>query len=289
MPKGLYTINGIEWPGVTRVQGLLGKGDGLLGWAANCAVKFIADNALTMDWEECLHLARTEWREVRDEAMDIGSEVHDLIKLYIRHKRDANSVYRKEVENGFLAFLEWEKLNKIEWLEAEKEVFDHEHGFAGTLDAKCRFGAGKYEGRVFVIDFKVSKDFYDTMSQQVAAYRHADSLTTSIPADGMGVLRLDKETGEPDFKDYSTSYEKNRNSFFKLVEYYYSEKDRRLKNNPFTLSAAKVAAKGGKKTLADIKESLKPKSVVDFTPALPPIEEADWTLVKSEPLKKEKA
>lgn len=284
-----YTINGADWPSVTTVLGMLDKGEALLGWAVKLAVNYIREHAPHEDFEEVLIHAKSDWRQARDEAADIGKEIHDLIKKYIRHGRDPNGKYRPEVENAFLAFLEWEKANQITWLEAEKEVHDPLHGYAGTLDAKCRFGAGPLIGRVFVIDFKSSKGFYDGYAEQVAAYRHADSLTISIPSDGCGILRLDKETGLPEFKDFSEGYEKKLAFFFKLLEAYYLQKDRRLKNNPFTLSAAKVAAQGGKRTLADIKDSLKAKQEVNLPLALPPVADADWSVVKPQILRKETA
>jgi hypothetical protein len=245
-----YKINDIEWPSVTTILGLMDKGEALLQWAVNCALQYIRENVLTEDFETCLNLAKHNWREAREAAADIGKEIHDLIKLYIRHGRDAVGNYRPEVENGFLAFLEWESVNGIEWLESEKEVFDPVHGYAGTLDAKCRFTLGPLAGRVFLIDFKSSKGFWDGYAEQIAAYRHADSLTTSVPCDGMGILRLDKETGLPEFKDYSDQFETKLAFFFILVQAYYAQKNRRLKGNPLILGSRGMA---GKKTLADLK------------------------------------
>lgn len=245
-----YTVNNIEWPSVTTVLGLLDKGEALLQWGVNCALSYVREHALTEDWETVLLMAKSNWREARDEAADIGKEIHELIKVYIRHGRDAVGSYRPEVENGFLAFLQWEFDNGIEWLEAEKQVFDPVHGYAGTLDAKCRFTKGPFAGRVFVIDFKSSKGFYDGYAEQVAAYRHADSLATSIAADGCGILRLDKETGVPEFKDTSETYEQKLTFFLKLLECYYSQKNRRLRGNPFILGAKAAAEKA---TLAELK------------------------------------
>lgn len=264
MASRSYLINGVEWPSVTTVLGILDKGEALLGWAVKMAVNYIREHAPHEDFEHVLMLAKTNWREAREEAADIGKEIHDLIKTYIRHGRDPNGVYRPEVENGFLAFLEWEQVNKIKWLESEKEVFDPGHGYAGTLDAKCRFGAGPFAGRVFVIDFKSSKAFYDGYGEQVSAYRYADGLTTSIPSNGCGILRLDKETGLPEFKDFSEGYDQKLASFLKLVEFYYLQKNRKLKANPLILSAVR---KGGKRTLADIKAEAAATASQDWSPA----------------------
>lgn len=245
-----YNINNIEWPSVTTVLGLLDKGDMLLQWGVNCALSYVREHALTEDFETVLLMAKSNWREARDEAADIGKEIHELIKVYIRHGRDAVGTYRPEVENGFLAFLEWENHNGVTWLESEKQVFDAEHGFAGTLDAKCRFTLGPLAGRIFVIDFKSSKGIYDGYAEQVAAYRHADSLATAVPADGCGILRLDKVTGVPEFKDMSDGYEQKLAAFLKLLEFYYLQKNRRLAGNPYILGAKKAAEKA---TLAELK------------------------------------
>lgn len=230
---------------------MLDKGDGLLQWAVNSALAYVRAHALTEDWEAVLNLARTNWRETREEAADIGKEIHELIKVYIRHGRDALGSYRPEVENGFLAFLEWEKANGIEWLEAEKEVYDAFNGFAGTLDAKCRFTKGPFAGRVFVIDFKSSKAIYDGYAEQVSAYRHADNLQTAIKSDGCGILRLDKETGVPEFKDMTDVYEAKLAFFLALTRAYYMQKSRRLKNNPMVQSLKAH----GKVTLAELRAS----------------------------------
>ncbi len=244
-------INDVEWPSVTTILGMLDKSDGLLQWAVNCALNYVKLHVLTEDWEGVLIAAKSNWRETREEAADIGKEIHELIKVYIRHGRDALGTYRPEVENGFLAFLEWEKVNGVEWLEAEKEVYDSLNGFAGTLDAKCRFSIGPFAGRVFVIDFKSSKAIYDGYAEQVSAYRHADNLHTSIPSNGCGILRLDKETGIPEFKDMTDVYDAKLAFFLMLVRCYYLQKNRRLKANPFVASAKAH----GKVTLSELKAS----------------------------------
>ena len=67
----------------------------------------------------------------------------------------------------------------------------------------------------------------------MAAYRFAYEMTPDcVQVDGCGVLRLDKITGQPEFKDYSEGYERKLGAFLALVEFYYKDKKRRLKNNP---------------------------------------------------------
>jgi len=237
-----YKINEVEYPSVTTVIGILGKGDALLQSSVNCATNYIKDNIFRLQpdvehkreaisIEELLIEAKTEWKNIKDEAMNIGTEVHKMIENHIKsiiNKTDMpkyEGEYRKEVENGYLAFLEWEKENITKWIASEKTVICKEFGYAGTLDAIAELKDG-----VYYIDFKSSKGFYDGYDKQISAYKYADG---EYPDAGIGVLRLDKETGIPEWKDYSKKYDKAINSFHKLVDFYYSDKKRRLKNNPF--------------------------------------------------------
>jgi len=222
----LYNINGGQYPSVTTVLGILDKPQ-LLQWAVNSACDYIKNNPENIrDLSEAIEKARAEWRNISNDAMNIGTEIHDLIEKYIKHGRDAIGELKPEVENGFLAFLQWEEENIDEWTESERTVYDPANCYAGTLDACAKLKNGKY----YVIDFKSSKGFYDGYDQQIAAYRFAYEKEMKVEMDGMGVLRLDKETGLPEFKDYSKVYTAKLNAFLRLLDYYYAAKNRRCKN-----------------------------------------------------------
>lgn len=226
-----YGIEGCEYPSVTTIIGILGKGDALLQWAVNCAINYIDANTQEGEFllSEILASAKVEWKGLRNEAADIGTEIHNLIHKYIRFGKDATGEMRPEVQNGFLAFLEWEKSHSVKWIQTEMEVFSRAHGFAGTLDAICSF-----EGKKYLIDFKSSKGFYDGYDMQLSAYRIA-AAEMGHQTEGCGILRLDKVTGDNEWKDYSDKQDRAGNAFLALVKYYYLSADRRLKNNPFTM------------------------------------------------------
>lgn len=203
-------------------------------WAVGLAMDYIRQNrGLGLSLDELLERAAKNWKTVKEEAADIGSEIHGLIERYIKDGRDALGQYRPEVEHGFLAFLEWEKAHGVAWIKSEMPIVSKQFGYAGTLDAICM-----YEGRPYVIDFKSSKSFYDTFGMQIAAYRSA-AVEMGHKVEGMGILRLDKVTGAPEWKDYSKDYAQDRIAFLALLEFYYTFKTRRLKNNPF-VSKSKV-------------------------------------------------
>ena len=238
-----YKIGDSSYPSVTTVLGILDKSAALMPWAVNMALQYVKENA-DGDLETVLEQAKKEWRKVSQDAMDIGSAVHDAIECYIKHgvdktkeeiysKPDMSDDQKKAIDNAFLAFLEWSDDNGCEWIESEATVIDTENCYAGTLDGVVHFTKGEFAGRTMVIDFKSSKGFYDGYGKQVAAYRLAyECKEGCVQVDGCGVLRLDKATGEPEFKDYSKDYERKVKAFLLLLDFYYADRKRRLKNNP---------------------------------------------------------
>jgi hypothetical protein len=67
---------------------------------------------------------------------------------------------------------------------------------------------------------------------QIAAYRKAAE-EMGHKVEGTGILRLDKVTGDPEWKDYSKDYDRDVTAFLKLLDFYYHAKTRRLRNNKF--------------------------------------------------------
>lgn len=264
-----YKINGIEMPGVTTVLDLLDKSAALKSWAVNCTIQYIKENVNKQYYPGMGHVvnynnlleivdkSKYEYKNVSERAKNTGSIVHDLINQYINAKINHDNFdptafrqYNEEAENAFLAFLEWEKENIVEYIESEQPVCSLEFCFAGTLDLIAKMKNGK----IYVIDFKSSKGFYDGYGKQIAAYLYArmekkdnnqfecefnsdngswTKTITQIPVEieGMGILRLDKITGLPEFKDYTKQYKTKISSFLSLLDFYYNDKKRRLKGN----------------------------------------------------------
>jgi len=229
MNKNYYEIEGEQYPRVTSIL----PRPSLEQWAVNSAIEYIkvnfseSETDAYMDLPLILEEAKTEWKNISKEALNIGSEVHELIEQYIKGFKDTEPKETKpEVLNAFNAFLEWEKENIEEWIECEKTIFHPVHCYAGTLDATAKLKNGKY----YVIDFKTSTGFYGGYDLQIAAYRHAYEEEMYIQMDGMGILRLDKKTGLPEWKDYSKVYEQKKDAFIHLVNFWYADKNRRCKN-----------------------------------------------------------
>lgn len=252
-----YEVNGIQYPSVTTILGQLDKSNALIPWALNCmeqkALELIKDKS-TVSFSDILLQAKKEYREVSKQALDIGSQVHDTIEQYIKNGKDAIGKMLPEVENAMIALFDWESANIDKWIESEKKVYHDKICYAGTLDAVAQMK----DGSIAIIDFKTSKGFYSGYAEQLSAYRCARQNISDLGIDevvfkhktdneemaefkvsyepvkinAMGILRLDKETGLPEYKDFSKNYDNAINAFTGLVQFYYYTAKRRLKNNP---------------------------------------------------------
>lgn len=245
----------IKYPSVTTIIGEGTSNQGLIYWAANCVIEYIkmhlADIAKgLLTWEDIdLDKAKKYHEEVSKEARDIGSIVHDKIERNIKrgialleHSCDGHNsddltplflqTVLKErelaIQNAYYAFLQWRERVHFRPIASELIVYSHRYRYAGTLDCLAYIN-----GKLYVIDFKTSKAHYNEASYQISGYRKATiemiklgNLNFPIPQ-GIGVLRLDKETGLPDWKDYSKNY-RNHWQWFKLeIQQYYLAKKRR--------------------------------------------------------------
>ncbi len=252
----VYTINGIEYPSVTTIQDLRDKSKVLMYWQKNTIKDWLTLNISSLN-NTNLESIKTFIKDavdspynISEKAKDTGTIVHDLIEKYIKFESMTSEGLNQEVDKSFSAFLTWEKENINKWLESEKKIYNEKICYAGTMDALAEMK----DGKIYLIDFKTSKGFYDGYDEQLSAYRYArghlrdceiefvhsvkDKIFKKkeqfphVEIDGMGILRLDKLTGMPEWKDYSDKYERSLKAFFTLTDYYYLAKNRRLKNNP---------------------------------------------------------
>lgn len=200
--------------------------------------------------------ARYAYKTVSKEALDVGSEVHDWIEKYLGSPDypdiDYDHYYKDktpEVFAAITAFLDWAHEHDLRPIEVEKTVYASR--WAGTLDFY-----GYFNDKLYIIDWKTSKPrnkktgkgIYPESRYQVAAYRSAMENNETVrivkeygdrkengrmimdvqeiqkhlkPIEGCGVLRLDKETGMPNWNDTSKTYEKDLRVFNAMVNLYF--------------------------------------------------------------------
>ena len=218
-----YKINGFELPSVTTIiSDCTDKSGALTQWSAYMVVEWIKQNC-NQPSDTRYHVspddldeARFNFREVSKTALNIGYAVHQAIEDYLMTGKDPEKTKEDDrILAGFVAFLEWMDKNKVEVIGVEETV--RGDYWAGTRDLKA-----KINGLIAVVDFKTSKAIYASeYGPQIAAYRSPDA-----DVEMSAILRLDKETGLPEFKDFSKRYESDLNIFNKMVDLYFARHPR---------------------------------------------------------------
>ena len=238
-----------KYPSVTTILSVLDK-PALLPWVAKCVVEYVKQNAVTIgpiddnSVGKCsvsrlinvLDNAKKHYRTVSKKACDIGTAVHGAVEYYLKGATPEDAVsmaltnveteegadvtddFIAKVQAGFDAFVAWANEHDLEPVALEVAMYNHEFRYAGRVDF-----VGHVDGVLTLIDFKTSKGFYDEYAMQTAAYRDCiPDVDTFDPLDivAHGVLRLDKETGKPYYKDYSDFFGIDLEMFQTLARFY---------------------------------------------------------------------
>lgn len=215
----VYEIDGKHYYSVTTILGMLDK-PALVPWAAKMTAEacqqLIHDHGIhnclegtiLLSWEDdgdghmglenIITEAKKAYRSKSRKAMDIGTLVHELIEKHC-HTGIAPDLKDEpdEVQTAFNAWLKWVDENDFEPIMQEVQVHDPIVGYAGRFDA-----IAKVNGVVTILDFKTSSNIFDEYLYQLGAYWAAAN-DEEAPIHQGGILRLDKETGMPEWKTYT--------------------------------------------------------------------------------------
>jgi len=198
-------------PSVTTIIGCLNK-PALIPWAAKLTANYIINLIPDIiagkqkfnpeDAGAIFEIAKNQHKTVSGAALDIGSAVHDSIEVYVKTgvkpKKDDRAF------GGFNAFLKWAKEYDFNNVLASEYILycplGHGIVYSGTMDLLVYLG-----NRLYLIDIKTSAGFYEPdMPMQLCAYKQGvEHHFPELKIDGVGIIRLDKETGLPEFRDYS--------------------------------------------------------------------------------------
>jgi hypothetical protein len=265
-----YTIDGIGNPGVTTVLGIKDKGNALIQWAVNCAVDYLEDKLsfhsdVTKQPHEItviipkdeLTIAKTAWKTQRDNTADIGTTMHDLVEQFVKMKiaeKNTDGLFLKSIakyqdynlKQMFYQFYNWQKKHVKRFLRSEQTIVHEEYWYAGTADIVYE----DHKGNIWLIDLKTKNALYGGEAEQVAAYMLAMNNMKSreynvksrygeyqvkheaIRINKCGVLMIARDYFDLQFVDYTDKYKSRLNAFLRLLDFYYADKKRRLKNNP---------------------------------------------------------
>jgi len=204
--KHEYKVNGVVYPSVTTILSILSK-PFIAPWASKLSAESMKGFIKTclhggniptdIDITKAMLCAKRKFRDVSKEATDIGTNVHKLCEEGLTGNEILIEV--TEVKNGYNAFNKFIEDTGFEILEREV-VLSHPCGFAGTVDC-----IGRLNGKLIIVDYKTSKYIYPEYKMQLAAYKEMYE-NSCKKVDGVGVLRLDKLTGEYEFESTFDSW-----------------------------------------------------------------------------------
>jgi hypothetical protein len=225
---GFYSILGKAFISSTTVLDKIEK-RALHGWIARTTAEYIRDEIILhlkagdmtvqqlveMDLEAFMKQAKKAHEDKKRAAMDLGTAVHTAIEDYYhsgqdRKILDGHCTINPDLTSPIIAFLDWEAAFKVLPRRVEMTVYSEVEEYAGTLDLICEITPPGGSGPLTIVnDHKASTAIYDTNVMQVASYFFAleemeGELNPADPPgiDGAGILRLDKETGMPEFRLY---------------------------------------------------------------------------------------
>lgn len=222
--KHRYYIDGEFYPSVTQILSLIDKSQPLMQWAVNVALDYIKQNKEELHSKssgQILYAAKKRHKELKKEAGDLGSQIHKLIERYLKNW-SYEEFLTERISKQFESFKNWVQENNFSLVNSEKFLFNKKYQVAGTTDIVAYLG-----NKLYLIDLKTSKGIYEEMILQLAIYRYMWENLYKTKIDGMGILRLDKETGDFEFKEYNNEEYKKAVKMFLLLSKYWHLKNQK--------------------------------------------------------------
>lgn len=173
-----YIYQGQTYPGVTGILKVLDKSDALMAWAsrntAEAALELFRSGSLQSMLETVgpggtvkAMTSRSTWK--RDEAADLGSEVHRLADLYINGTKLPDGL-PEAVGTRVDRYAQWWESSRWTLRLSEALVVHPQMGYGGTFDLLARDA----DGRTILADIKTGKAVYHEAVLQLAAYGMAE-------------------------------------------------------------------------------------------------------------------
>ena len=212
-------------PSVTTVLEMINK-PALRDWNMNRALDYLGGKYAARHWDDRIATppwvrypsspkaqsfrkkVKTTWKDalaslrrnakahpikIRDDAGDIGTEVHEAIAA---ERRGENwELTSESAAIAMQSYRLWQEDTNIIPLWTEQTVWSLEYGYAGSADL-----VGLENNKLVVLDWKTSAGVYNEAGLQTAAYSHAIEEMTGEGIDECVVIHLDKST--PAFTEY---------------------------------------------------------------------------------------
>lgn len=192
----LHTLDDKPLMGTSTVVKILGKGDGLLIWAVNCAVDHIKKNVYEVDIDvlvnETLEEARDAWKTNRDKSAKKGTERHATLEDYVREciKENEGRPLVRQID-GVQPFIDWSVKNVKRFIGTELNCYSRDLWVGGICDLVVEMN----DGKVLIGDHKSSKEAYLDQFIQTALYGLLIKSSGGLTADGEEVLKVPEVNG----------------------------------------------------------------------------------------------
>lgn len=222
-----YTVNGERTPSVSTIAKYLDPDPtGLMYWSSNLTCEGVAQLAgqnggLPVTGEgikAALREAKLTWRDVRDQAAQRGTDVHERIFAALSDRSTLPDLSDlSDDDRGFgQAAIRWWGDRQPRPIMAEAMTADAEHGFVGRFDLLCEL-----DGERVLVDAKTRLKLSARLSDhcQLAGYRMAIEAAGQGEVDRMLILILgpdgeyrevEGEATDEDFLAALSAYQSNR-------------------------------------------------------------------------------
>ncbi|MGW6638478.1 hypothetical protein [Streptomyces cyaneofuscatus] len=180
----------IKVPGVTSVVGMLPK-DFLTYWAAKQSAEAAVNNwdivskLCERDPAGAIDYLKSAHRRTSKAASDLGSTAHDYFERLARGDNVPLRQVHADVKPHVTYFKQFLDEIQPEFLHLEETVWSDEHQYAGSFDA-----IAKVDGEVVCLDWKTSREVYDSVALQLSAYRYADRIILADSGESVDVPQM---------------------------------------------------------------------------------------------------
>lgn len=213
MSDRYYKVNGKEYPSVTTILGVKAK-PALIAWAVKSTVEYLFDHVEDLTGEksedkikQIIRDSKQAYKDISEKAMDIGTRTHNAVECFLKN---VPHTVGEDIEKPYWACISWLTENDFHLISSEQTVYNHIMRYAGTQDLK-----GTLNGKIYIIDLKTSNGIWDEYKCQVSAYAKCEG---NEDVEGIGILRLDKETGMPEWCDCSDEIEFHYAGFLSALD-----------------------------------------------------------------------
>lgn len=205
-------------PSVTNIAGALGKGEGLLYWSAEQAIRAMYRDGFPEEVDRAVELHRGAFRDARNKRADAGTRAHTIAERLTLDLPLPSSLSDQD-EKYADAFMSFVSDHDPKWLHVEATVANPEVGYAGTADWFATIDGvtvvGDYKTRGAAPDPDKRKKYgllYDENRLQLAALAAApwlyvpdgdgwDMTTAPAAAQGWGVVLFPDGTYDVEVMD----------------------------------------------------------------------------------------